>query len=123
MAADPVFRGTPLATLPEGINRSESAMRAAAAALAKPDVKDASHQTKAADQINQSLTDALMNGFSAGKGFAQSFVDSVKAMFNTMVLRPVISAIVSSVAGAVTGAMGFSGAAFVGQSGAPPTLQ
>ena len=71
---------------------------------------------KASDQIQQSLSDALMNAFTAGKGFGKTFVNSIKAMFNTMVLRPVISAIVSPVAGAVTGAMGFSGAANAGSS-------
>ena len=71
---------------------------------------------KTADQLNQSLTDALMDAFMAGKGFGKTFVDSIKAMFNSMVLRPVISAIVSPVASAVTGAMGFSGTAIAGST-------
>ena len=73
---------------------------------------------KAADQINQSLSDALMNAFMAGKGFGKTFVNSIKSMFNSMVLRPVISAIVSPVAGALTGALGFSGAAQAAGTGA-----
>jgi len=47
---------------------------------------------KAADSINQSLTDALMRGFESGKGFAKNLADTVKNMFATMVLRPVIQA-------------------------------
>jgi hypothetical protein len=73
---------------------------------------------KASDQIQQSLSDALMNAFTAGKGFGKTFVNSIKAMFNTMVLRPVISAIVSPVAGALTSALGFSGAANAAGTGA-----
>lgn len=93
---------------------------ATAAAEAQKTAKDAAEKTakdaaaewqKASDQIEQSLSDALMNGFTAGKGFAKSFTDSVKAMFNSMVLKPVISAIVSPVAGAAASALGFSGSA------------
>ena len=86
---------------------------------AAKNAKDAADEwAKASDQINQSLSDALMNGFSAGKGFARSFVDSVKAMFNTMVLRPVISAIV----GTVTGSLGLGGAANAATGGASSLL-
>lgn len=56
---------------------------------------------KATDQINQSLTDALMRGFESGKGFAQSLKDSVVAMFKTMVLRPIVQAIVQPIAGPI----------------------
>ena len=73
---------------------------------------------KASDQIQQSLSDALMNAFMAGKGFGKTFVASVKSMFNSMVLRPVISAIVSPVSGAITSALGFSGAANAAGTGA-----
>lgn len=66
---------------------------------------------RTADQINQSLTDALMRGFESGKDFAKNLRDTVINMFKTMVLRPVISAIVNPIAGAVTGMMGLSGAA------------
>lgn len=67
---------------------------------------------KSADEINRSLTDALMRGFESGKGFAANLKDTVVNMFKTMVLRPVISAVLSPVSGAITtgmGAMGLSG--------------
>lgn len=64
---------------------------------------------RTSDQIEQSLTDALMRGFESGKDFAQVLRDTVVNMFQTMVLRPVISAVVSPVAGAITNALGFPG--------------
>lgn len=66
---------------------------------------------RTADDINQSLTDALMRGFESGKDFAKNMRDTIVNMFKTMVLRPVISAIVNPIAGAATGALGLSGAA------------
>lgn len=72
---------------------------------------------KAAEKINDSITDALMRGFESGKGFAENLRDTVVNMFKTMVLRPVISAIVNPVAGALTGALGLSGAANAATSG------
>ena len=61
---------------------------------------------KAAEKINDSITDALMRGFESGKGFAQSLRDTVVNMFKTMVLRPIISAIVNPIGGAISGAIG-----------------
>ena len=61
---------------------------------------------KTTDQINESLTDALMRGFESGKDFAKNMRDTVVNMFNTMVLRPVISAVLSPVSGAINGAVG-----------------
>ena len=58
-----------------------------------------------AQQLNQSLTDALLRGFESGKGFAQNFRDTLKNMFSTLVLRPVISAIIAPVSGMVSGAV------------------
>ena len=66
---------------------------------------------RAAERIEESLTDALMRGFESGKGFAANLVDTVSNLFRTLVLRPIVSAIVSPVAGAITGAMGLPGAA------------
>jgi tape measure domain-containing protein len=71
---------------------------------------------RAAEQIEQSLTDSLMRGFESGKGFAQNLRDTVVNLFKTLVLRPVISAVVSPVAGAITGSLGLSGAANAGTS-------
>ncbi|WP_243021758.1 hypothetical protein [Simplicispira sedimenti] len=79
--------------------------------------KAADEWQRTSDQINQSLTDALMRGFESGKDFAQNLRDTVVNMFKTMVLRPVISAVVNPVAGAITGALGLSTAAQAGQGG------
>jgi phage-related minor tail protein len=49
---------------------------------------------RVSQQIEQSLTDALMRGFESGKGFAEVLRDTVVNMFSTMVLRPVIQATV-----------------------------
>lgn len=70
---------------------------------------------RAAEQIESSITDALMRGFESGKGFAENLRSTVSNMFNTLVLRPIVSAIVNPVAGALTSAMGMSGAAQAGQ--------
>lgn len=59
---------------------------------------------RAADDINRSLTDALMRGFESGKDFAKNMRDTVVNMFKTMVLRPVISAVLSPVSGAASSA-------------------
>lgn len=80
--------------------------------------KAADDWQKTADQINQSLTDALMRGFESGKDFAANMRDTVVNMFKTMVLRPIVSAIVTPVAGAITGALGLAGSASAGQGGA-----
>lgn len=64
---------------------------------------------KTADQINQSLTDALMRGFESGKSFADVFKDTLENMFKTMVLRPTIEAILSPVSGALSSVVGGSG--------------
>lgn len=73
---------------------------------------------KSADEIERSLTDALMRGFEGGKGFAENLVDTLKNMFNTLVLRPIIQAIVQPVAGAVAGMMpGVSSASAAGGYG------
>ncbi len=61
---------------------------------------------RAADDINRSLTDALMRGFESGKDFAENLRSTLKNMFSTLVLRPVISAALSPVAGAVNGFVG-----------------
>lgn len=62
---------------------------------------------KSTDQMNQSLTDALMRGFESGKGFAENFKQVLINMFQTMVLRPLISPIVTG----ATGMLGFGGTA------------
>ena len=70
---------------------------------------------RVADDINRSLTDALLRGFESGKDFAKNLRDTVINMFKTLVLRPIINAIVNPVGAALTGGLGFSGAAQAGQ--------
>jgi hypothetical protein len=104
----------------ENLQREIEAQKKLISIAKATEVRDASEKAakeaadewkKASDQVQQSLSDALMNAFQAGKGFGKTFVDAIKSMFNTMVLRPVISAIVNPVSGAITSALGFSGAA------------
>lgn len=78
---------------------------------------------KQADEISQSLTDALMRGFESGKGFAQNLKDAFQNMFKTLVIKPVIQPIMDKAAGLIQGLMGglsaganmaIAGAAIVG---------
>lgn len=71
--------------------------------------KTAEEWQKSTDQINQSLTDAIMAGGKSG-------ADYLKNLFKTMVLRPIISAVMSPVAGAVNGVIN-SGMSALGLSG------
>ena len=71
-----------------------------AAAVAKAEQQ---YQARAAEEINRSLTDALMRGFENGKGFAENMADATVNMFKTMVLRPTISAIMTPVSMVVNG--------------------
>ncbi|MEG1455952.1 MAG: hypothetical protein RSC66_10340, partial [Comamonas sp.] len=82
----------------EEIKKARSIETAAAVAKAQQ-----SHMAKADEEINKSLTDSLMRGFEAGKGYAENLADTVENMFNTMVLRPVISAIMAPVSGVING--------------------
>lgn len=56
-----------------------------------------------AETIESSLTDALLRGFESGKGFAENLVDTLKNMFNTLVLRPVIQGVLQPVSGTLNG--------------------
>ena len=78
--------------------------------------KAADEWERAADDINRSLTDALLRGFESGKDFAKNLRDTVVNMFKTMVLRPVISAVLSPVSMALSGLTG-AGSAAAGQAG------
>jgi len=78
--------------------------------------KAAEDWQRAADDINRSLTDALLRGFESGKDFAKNLRDTIANMFKTLVLRPIISAVINPVAGAITGALGLAGAANAGTS-------
>jgi hypothetical protein len=71
--------------------------------------KSAEEWQRAADSIQNSLTDALLRGFESGKDWAKNFVDTLKNMFGSLVLRPIIQAIVAPAAGGITSM--FSGSA------------
>jgi len=58
---------------------------------------------RTADEINKSLTDALLRGFESGKSFAENFRTTLRNMFSTLVLRPIISYILAPVSGAISG--------------------
>jgi len=63
--------------------------------------KAAEEWKRASDSIEQSLTDALLRGFESGKGFGENLVETLKNMFNTLVLRPVIQAALAPISGDV----------------------
>lgn len=85
-------------TLRDGVNAAKRDEIAAAEAKAQ-----AQYMARASDEINRSLTDALMRGFESGKGMAENLADTTKNLFNSMVLRPVLSAIVTPVSLAING--------------------
>lgn len=59
------------------------------------------------DEIERSLTDALMRGFERGDSFGQNFVNSLKHTLETAALKIVVQAIVDPIMGGVRGmAMG-----------------
>lgn len=71
------------------------------------------------ESIEQSLTDALLRGFEGGKDLASNFVDTLKNMFSTLVLRTIIQPIAQGGANMVMGMMGMgaSGSAMAGGMG------
>ena len=114
-----------------------AAVRALAAATQELDSKnfvkkqaeDARQQwQKTADVIEQSLTNALMNGFTNGKGFAVSARDAIVAMFQTMVLRPGVQAVgqagasMASQALAAASGAGSAGSSLLGAAGSAGSL-
>lgn len=77
---------------------------------------------RAADKIESSITDALMRGFESGKGFAENLRDTLKNMFNTLVLRPIVQAAVGGLTG-LGGSSAMAGNSTTGLIGAANTLQ
>ena len=69
------------------------------------------------DDIERSLTDALMRGFDKGKSFGQNFFESLKHSLESAVLKIGVQAIVTPVMGAVRGLVGGGGAASVTGAG------
>lgn len=61
---------------------------------------------KTADTIGTSLTDALMRGFESGKGFAQNLRDTLKNLFNSLILKPIIQPIAQGAAGTLLSFLG-----------------
>lgn len=51
---------------------------------------------RTADIMSQSLADSIMRGFERGQSFAENFIDSLKRMFQTLILRPTIEFLVNS---------------------------
>lgn len=58
------------------------------------------------EQVQDTLTDALMRGFERGEGAAVNFRETLKNMFRTLVLEPAIRGVMQPVAGAVSQAFG-----------------
>lgn len=94
-------------------------------ASAKAAQASAAEWQKAADQINEAMTDALMRAFESGKDFAQAMVDTLVNTLRTTVLRPVIQAIIAPVTGTLFGAASTAAGAagLPGSGGAAGSLQ
>lgn len=67
-----------------------------AAAKAAKDASDA--WQRAADDINQSLSKAIMKGFTGTKGFITDFMNQLKGLFSKLILQPIISPISGAIA-------------------------
>jgi hypothetical protein len=124
--------GDPFAAAAEDLEAIAKGATAAEKALAKLGGKTATPQTfrdssgrflpadeakraaaewdRASNDIERSLTDALMRGFEGGKDWAENFRDTLKNLFNTLVLRPIIQPIAQYGAQALMGMVGMGGA-------------
>lgn len=71
---------------------------------------------KTAESIQQGLTDSLFRAAEDGKGFFQTLKDSLKGMFNNLVLKPIINAVMKPIAGTITSTLG--GLGIPGMAGA-----
>ncbi|MDQ5878790.1 MAG: tape measure protein [Pseudomonadota bacterium] len=107
-----------------GIAKKGGAAKEAAIDLEKANAEAAKKAQedweRASEQINNTLTDALLRGFEDGKGFASNFRDTLKNMFRTLVLRPIISFVVQPIGNLIQGAIG--GLLGGGQGGAGSLL-
>ncbi|MEH6436701.1 tape measure protein [Massilia sp. DD77] len=95
----------------ETLEKLIAAKKRNAAALGAMEQVDAAKKAqeewkRAAESIEQSLTDALLRGFESGKGFGENLVDTLKNMFKTLVLRPVISAITNPISQGIASMVG-----------------
>jgi hypothetical protein len=78
---------------------------------AKEANKELDKTTDSINEIEKSLTDALMRGFESGKGFGQNLKDTLGNMFKTMVLNPIIQPIAQAASSSVLGSLGMSAGA------------
>lgn len=112
----------------DALQREINARNELAEVAARKEYRDAAKRSaeeaarewqRASAQIEQSLTDALLRGFESGKGFAANLRDTLRNMFNTLVLRPILQPVVSSIAGilGVGGSTPAAAAAGAGQGG------
>lgn len=75
-----------------------------------------------AENLNRSLTDALLRGFESGLSFAENFRRTLRNMFATLVLQPIISMVLQPVTNVATGIMsqilgtGTAGASGIGNT-------
>jgi len=97
---------------------------AAVAAMEQVDAakKAAEEWKRAAESIEQSLTDALLRGFESGKDFGQNLVDTLKNMFGTLVLRPLIQGVLAPVSGDIAGLFPGAASGAAGAASAAPSL-
>jgi len=65
---------------------------------------------KISDDLERGLTDSLFRSFESGKDFGKTFLDSLKNLFKTTVLKLAVQGIVSG----VTGSFGLGGGSAVG---------
>jgi len=102
------------------IQREIDARRELVSQIGGKESRDATR--KWTDDLNKSLTDALLRGFESGKSFAENLRDTVVNMFKTMVLRPVVQAVVQTGTNYVTSALGLAQAANGGTAGSLGSL-
>lgn len=61
---------------------------------------------RGSENIEKSLTDALLRGFESGQSIGENLISTLKNMFNTLVLRPIIQAVVTPVSNQINGLLG-----------------
>jgi hypothetical protein len=93
--------------------RDQTASNQTAQGIADQAKKASDEWARAAQSIEQSLTDALLRGFESGADFAANLRDTLVNMFKTLVLRPIIQAVLAPVAGGL-------GSLLPGSAGASP---
>jgi hypothetical protein len=99
------------------IDREIEARRRLAAASASKSAIDASKKAisdqeraweRFSEDIERSLTDALMRSFESGESFGEAFAKNLKNTFKTMVLKLAVQAVVQPIMGQLGSVMGVS---------------